>query len=75
MLPPEGQFVAASHSRGSEDFIKQLEKFSLSKDMSKPTYKVIQRMSDGKPCYSCFIKVSAEHRFLHKTKVEVLHVL
>jgi hypothetical protein len=73
MVPLEEQFAGVS--LGSDDPVKQLHSFAMSKDMSKPTYKLISRLSDGKLCYSCSVKVSSELHFWHRAVVKMFCVL
>lgn len=59
MSPHEEEFVAASFGDG-ENFIKQLEDFTISKGMSIPAYSVLPQMAAGKLSYSCFVTVSTD---------------
>jgi hypothetical protein len=62
MLPLDEKFAGVS--LGGDDFIKQLDHFAMLKGMGKPTYKIIPRMSNGKPYYSCSVKVSTDLHFV-----------
>jgi hypothetical protein len=53
----EEQLTAVSLG-GTENSVKQLEEYALSKGMSIPTYKVLSWRSSGKLYYYSIVKVS-----------------
>jgi hypothetical protein len=56
-LSLEEQLTAVSLG-GTENPVKQLEEYAVSKGMSIPTYKILPQRTYGKPYYYSFVKVS-----------------